>query len=229
MDLIFVRHGETDYNSQRRIQGQCHRSSLHGIEDKPLNEKGKKQVNELVRILQNHYPIVEVVYSSLLKRVCECANIIANNLKIPTFTDERLNEMFFESLWEGIFLEDFKKAIFSPPITLRLKSGEVLNIESGEYLRELHKSTLPEYDCLAHPGGETKKEVIERFNLAIHSIAKNSPYQSICIITHNAALRFFLSRIATPFNLEKLETGESLLVRYVSQDDKFHFIKKFKL
>ena len=56
MNLILIRHGETDWN---RI-GRC-----QGVADIVLNENGKRQARELAESLKNHD--ISAVYSSNLK------------------------------------------------------------------------------------------------------------------------------------------------------------------
>ena len=56
MNLILVRHGETDWNTIGRCQG---------IADIALNENGKKQAKELAESLKDHD--IKAVYSSNLK------------------------------------------------------------------------------------------------------------------------------------------------------------------
>lgn len=72
-DLILLRHGETDWNRERRIQG---------LSDIPLNETGRAQAREvgtlLRRELENTGPVVLV--SSDLSRAVETAEIIASEL-----------------------------------------------------------------------------------------------------------------------------------------------------
>jgi probable phosphoglycerate mutase len=60
---MLVRHGETDWNRQHRIQG--------GSSDTPLNPEGKKQARELA--LRLSASSIEAIYSSPLKRALETA------------------------------------------------------------------------------------------------------------------------------------------------------------
>jgi len=68
-DLYLVRHGETDWNRQRRIQGRT---------DIPLNETGREQAR-LTGTLLTRRPIARVVASPLV-RARETAEIIAGEL-----------------------------------------------------------------------------------------------------------------------------------------------------
>lgn len=71
-DLYLVRHGETDWNRQRRIQGRT---------DIPLNDTGREQAR-LTGMLLTRRPIDRVV-ASPLGRARETAQIIAGELGLP--------------------------------------------------------------------------------------------------------------------------------------------------
>lgn len=75
--LTLVRHGETDWNRDRRIQGST---------DVPLNDTGRAQAREAGVLLraQLHAPTVApIVVSSDLSRARETAEIIAAELDLP--------------------------------------------------------------------------------------------------------------------------------------------------
>lgn len=65
--IILVRHGETDWNKVRRIQG--------GDSDMPLNETGKRQAEALAARLKDEK--ITAVYSSPLQRALHTAQAIA--------------------------------------------------------------------------------------------------------------------------------------------------------
>lgn len=71
-DLYLVRHGETDWNRARRIQGRT---------DVPLNATGREQAR-LTGTLLTRRPIDRVI-ASPLSRARETAEIIASELGLP--------------------------------------------------------------------------------------------------------------------------------------------------
>jgi Fructose-2,6-bisphosphatase len=71
-DLYLVRHGETEWNRQRRIQGRT---------DIPLNATGREQAR-LTGMLLTRRPITRV-FASPLSRARETAEIIAAELGLP--------------------------------------------------------------------------------------------------------------------------------------------------
>nr|XP_054774283.1 fructose-2,6-bisphosphatase TIGAR-like [Lytechinus pictus] len=85
--LTFVRHGETEYNKKRLLQGQI---------DIPLNEQGIKQADALGRYLSNER--FDRIYSSDLSRCVQTAEGLIKNAAVPRpniITDARLRERHF--------------------------------------------------------------------------------------------------------------------------------------
>jgi broad specificity phosphatase PhoE len=79
MEVYFVRHGKTDYNNKKLLQGRT---------DIDLNEEGLKQANTLGRELQTKN--IDFIISSPLRRAQETAYSL--NLNCPIFLDDRLIE-----------------------------------------------------------------------------------------------------------------------------------------
>jgi broad specificity phosphatase PhoE len=80
--LLLVRHGETDWNAERRWQGHA---------DVPLNERGRDQAERLAEELENAR--VDAVYSSDLSRARETAEIVGARLGVPVVLDPALREI----------------------------------------------------------------------------------------------------------------------------------------
>jgi probable phosphoglycerate mutase len=88
-----VRHGETYWNQQRRVQG--------GASDVELNEIGLKQATKLVTFLKDED--IDVVISSPLKRALVTAQIVAKQHQLPVEVHEGLKEINVGEL-EGLAL-----------------------------------------------------------------------------------------------------------------------------
>ena len=81
MKVTFVRHGETDWNSQGKQQGKA---------DIPLNEKGLQQAQKTAELLSNME--FDHVYCSPLMRARQTAQVICEGRKVPITYDERISE-----------------------------------------------------------------------------------------------------------------------------------------
>lgn len=81
-DFYIFRHGETDYNREKRWQG-C------GI-DTELNENGLKQAEKLIETLEPKN--LQIIYSSPLKRAIKTAEIVAEALGVEVKIIKDLRE-----------------------------------------------------------------------------------------------------------------------------------------
>jgi broad specificity phosphatase PhoE len=95
-ELLIARHGETDWNRERRWQGHA---------DPPLNELGRAQAVELAEALAGER--LEAIYASDLKRACETAEIVGSRLGIPVTSDPALREIDVGS-WSGLTRDELE-------------------------------------------------------------------------------------------------------------------------
>lgn len=93
MYIYIVRHGQTEWNKQVRLQGRS---------DIPLNEEGKRMAEHTSAGLTD--VAFTRIYSSPLKRAIETAEIIRGSRNISVNIDERIVEMGFGE-FEGIEFE----------------------------------------------------------------------------------------------------------------------------
>jgi broad specificity phosphatase PhoE len=88
--LLLVRHGETDWNAEGRLQGHT---------DRPLNETGRRQARELADRLAEER--IDVIYASDLSRAKETAEIVGERLGLTVVVDPALREKNWGN-WEGL-------------------------------------------------------------------------------------------------------------------------------
>ena len=96
MKLYVVRHGETIWNVENRVQG---------ITDIPLTDKGRLDATLLKDLVKDIN--IDVVISSPLNRAIETAKILTDN-KLPINTDDRIKERDW-GLNEGANIDDVDK------------------------------------------------------------------------------------------------------------------------
>ncbi len=89
-----VRHGETEWNRNGRIQGHS---------DVPLNDSGRRQAKTLATRFANCE--FSAVYSSDLARATETARAIVGDADMPVFTDPDLREFSYGE-WDGLTLDE---------------------------------------------------------------------------------------------------------------------------
>jgi broad specificity phosphatase PhoE len=88
--LLLVRHGETDWNAEGRLQGQT---------DTPLNDFGRTQARALAEELVEEG--LDAVYASDLARARETAEIIGGRIGLPVVLRTDLREKDWGT-WEGL-------------------------------------------------------------------------------------------------------------------------------
>jgi 2,3-bisphosphoglycerate-dependent phosphoglycerate mutase len=88
--LLLVRHGETDWNADGRLQGHT---------DRPLSEFGRRQARRLAEELADEE--IAAIYSSDLARARETAEIVGERLGLPVALDPELREKDWGT-WEGL-------------------------------------------------------------------------------------------------------------------------------
>ena len=110
--LIFVRHGDTDWNAQHRWQGHS---------DTKLNDVGREQARRLAEELET----VDAVYSSDLARARETAEILAARLRLEVRLDPRLRERGFGA-WEGMTMNEIESSF--PEEQARWRTGNAAGV-----------------------------------------------------------------------------------------------------
>ncbi|UYO36441.1 histidine phosphatase family protein [Bacillus zhangzhouensis] len=95
--ICLVRHGETDWNAAKRIQGRT---------DIPLNNTGKWQAEQTGLYLKNNH--WDVVISSPLTRAKETAHLILNHVHAPlVIMDDFIERDYGDA--EGMSFEERQK------------------------------------------------------------------------------------------------------------------------
>jgi probable phosphoglycerate mutase len=141
--LLFVRHGETDWNAQRRWQGHA---------DVPLNDRGREQARALAESLADER--IDVIYTSDLSRARDTAEAVAARLGVDVVLDADLREIDvgpIEGLtadeaaayegWQGEPTESHAERVLAAVgrIAERHPEGRVLVVTHGGSMRRLHE------------------------------------------------------------------------------------------
>lgn len=129
--LLLVRHGETDWNRELRVQGHA---------DPSLNETGRRQARALAERLAGVR--VDAIYSSDLARARETAEILAASFDAPVRFDAALREVDTGN-WTGLTRDEI------------LESFPDAHRHDGETREQLAERVVAAIDHMraAHPGG----------------------------------------------------------------------------
>jgi probable phosphoglycerate mutase len=87
--FCLVRHGETDWNAERRLQGHT---------DIELNARGIAQAEQMARALKRINLVFDVLYTSDLQRAAKTAKAIEDLYKISAITSAALRERHLGAL-----------------------------------------------------------------------------------------------------------------------------------
>lgn len=121
--LLIWRHGRTEWNASRRIQGQS---------DVALDEVGLRQARQAAQLLAAEKP--DAIVSSDLARTRLTAATLGHLLEQPVYEDPRLRERHFGP-WQGLTADEVRREY--PDAYARWRSGQqpsVPGIESDEEL-----------------------------------------------------------------------------------------------
>ena len=124
--LVLVRHGETDWNRQRRFQGHA---------DQPLNDAGRSQAGKLAHALRDEP--VTALYTSPLMRARETAQILGVAFGLEVCTLDALLEIDVGA-WEGLTIEQVRER-YPGRADQNWRSGW----EDGETYEELEQRVVP--------------------------------------------------------------------------------------
>jgi broad specificity phosphatase PhoE len=127
LKLILVRHGETYWNDERRVQG--------GDSDIELNGTGLEQARKLAAFLENE-PVIAIL-SSPLQRAIATAEVIASHHQLPVEVDQGLRELKVGEL-EGMSVSNLSTT-FSQFLMQWWQDGGTVKLPNGESLVELQQ------------------------------------------------------------------------------------------
>lgn len=122
--ILLVRHGETEWNRERRIMGK---------EDVPLNETGQKQAYHMRSSLVN--APLDALYVSPILRAKETAEIIMEERELNPLFDSRLEEVDYGD-WVGLTFEEAKEIPGYTPYFQRLNTPVAPNGETLFQVRD---------------------------------------------------------------------------------------------
>ena len=169
-NIYIFRHGETDYNAEKRAQGWI---------DIPLNDNGKKQAVLLAQKLADIK--IDCIYSSPLLRALSTAEIVANKRQIKIIVNDGLKERYFGA-FEGRIIHLTDEPADTPIDT----NNDVINVPR----------VLSDDNDIYVPGdGEDYDTFKQRVCNSITDIVKNTDFEDIGIATHGCFIRMLVQQL----------------------------------
>lgn len=179
MKLYIIRHGQTDWNIAKKIQGR---------QDIPLNERGHFQAQCLGKAMENR-PIT-AVFSSPQIRAMETAIAVASPAGVPVIPVRDLMEINY-GVWEGKTEEELLRddralyeAWWSHPAETAPPEGESIN-QVNERCRQAWKEIKPQLTgdaaIVAHGGllAHFMEQLLGSENIAASTVAHNASITTI--------------------------------------------------
>jgi broad specificity phosphatase PhoE len=164
-DIYFVRHGETSWNAEGRLQG---------LSDIPLNVKGLEQALELQKSLSS-IPFSAAFCSTLL-RAKKTAELIIEPKQIPLIEKVELRERY-AGPFEGKLVSDLDAY-------LRQNYPLWPTFEKEAYLC---------YQW--HPEIETWRAVYQRIEQFLYSLLPSFSNTSLLAVSHSGVIRAILDHL----------------------------------
>lgn len=201
MQIIFVRHGETEENVARKYLGHTNAT---------INENGKQQVSRFSQVMKEAcYDDISTIYTSDLIRCQETATIIATNLNLghaPTLVPS-LRELNF-GRWECY---TYEQIMAEDPILATKWYDDPFEIApiNGETLIQLGTRFDAWFEQLLHRSGAGEK---------------------ILIVSHGGPIRWFTSKWLLSdekqyWHVEGIKHGQGLMVQYNKCEKQFTKVK----
>ena len=194
--LILLRHGQSQWNLENRFTG---------LKNVQLTEKGKTEAIIAGQILKKNNINIDIIFSSVLARANETAEITIKELK-------------YKHLWND------DKLIMTCDKNLNERDyGKLVGLNKEETAKKYGKEQVHlwrrSFD-VSPPGGESLKDVLERVkpffdNFILTDIRSK---KNILIVAHGNSLRALMIQLGLykPEEISKIElpTGVPFIIKF---------------
>jgi phosphoserine phosphatase len=148
--MLLVRHGETDWNREKRFQGQI---------DVPLNEQGKVQAEQVSEFLQS-VAIDRAVTSPMLRPKQTAEAILQRHPGLTLELEPQLQEIS-HGLWEGKLEEEIEQG-YPGLLKQWQETPETVQMPEGENLQQVWQRATAAWDAIVSstPLGEGRPTTV---------------------------------------------------------------------
>ncbi len=182
LTLHFVRHGETLWNRERRMQGQRY--------EVPLSELGREQAREVAASLAS-VP-AQALYASDLLRTLETARAISDSTGLPVIEEPALRERHFGVLQGRLYgdmLEEVEHAWRNPDV--RPEGGESwrdVYERAARFLEHLRTDAPSLTNAPTAPPGRGASPPAAADPSVPSAAPDRSPQRELILVTHGGTL-----------------------------------------
>ena len=191
--LLIVRHGETEWNAEGRIQGHT---------DIGLSERGEEQARSLGQRLADRQ--IDVAYSSDLKRTSETANLALDGRDITLNETPRLRE-YHKGIFEGMTLPEIQEKFpaeypkyLEKDLSYAPEGGETtrdVSIRMASIFDEIKANHLDETVLVVSHGGVLRAAMVSLLGMPLEGnwsfVFGNCGLTMVDTYADNAVLRLF--------------------------------------
>ena len=187
MELILIRHGETIWNKEGRVQG---------LSDIELSDVGLNQARKLALSIQDLN--IKAIYSSPVKRAYQTAQIINEIHNAPIFLEPGLVEMD-QGDFEGLTFQELKTCE-KDFLQRWMKDPAAVTMPNGESLAGLQKRA---WSVVANIIDKTEDALIVSHNFTIAAILCRiqniglSQFRKVCVGTASKTVVSFQNGLAS--------------------------------
>ena len=191
--LLIVRHGETEWNAEGRIQGHT---------DVSLSEKGRQQARVLAHRLAD--TPIDSAYCSDLSRTSETAQIVLGERNIPLNLTTQLRE-YHKGVFEGLTASEMKTrypemyaASLIPDLEFAPTGGESIRKTSARmagFIADIRERHQAETVLVVGHGGSLRAVIVSLLGLPLEAtwrfVMANCGLSIIDTYPDNAVLRLY--------------------------------------
>lgn len=224
--LVLVRHGESLWNKENKFTGWT---------DVELSDKGIKEAIDAGKKLKEDNYNFDIVYTSVLKRSIDTANIILKQMNddVTIKRSYKLNERHYGAL-QGLNKDEMRKKYGEEKVHLWRRGYDItppeLTVDDSRFpgndplYKDIDKNLLPLSESLK----DTVKRVVSYYEEEIKPNLLDK--KSVMIVAHGNSLRGlikYLDKISDDdiMNVE-IPTGKPLIYEL---DDELNVIKHYYL
>jgi probable phosphoglycerate mutase len=210
--IYFVRHGETDWNVEKRLQG-CEA-------DIALNETGKKQsliTGKYLNEYQQNRTKIDVIYCSPQIRALETARIIA---KVIGYNDKIIIIDNLKEVCVGKLSGKTPQERKSNPEFKQLNELVDKYIDIKDPIIKQKKMIYYEDQISDIYGRETSEELLRRINNVLKQITE-SEKDKILVVTHGTIINNIFMVIGNTYDYKDgdVTNGQNCKIGYVEYDN----------